>query len=111
MRFFFMAALAGLFLSRAIFAADVPNPAKVPTPLTEAQKARLTEGMTLHDAGRFEDALALYDAILQENPGAAQVLAEACLSGSASGSCEKVLVYALRGAQYKSSTTVDELIQ
>ncbi len=86
----------------ASLAAGVPKPTKVPTALTEAQRARLQEGVALHDGGRFADAAEVYEAILTENPDSAQVLAESCLSWSASGDCEKALEFAMRGAEYQS---------
>lgn len=102
MRFLCTATLALFLLSAVAAAAALPQPAKVPAPLTEAQAAKLQEGVALHDGGRFADAAAIYEAILSENPNAAQALVELCLSWSASGDYEKALASALRGAEYKS---------
>ena len=68
-----LAFLALSLLGGSTSASTVPPPTKVPAPLTGSQEAKLQEGVALHDAGRYADAVVVYEAILQENPDAAQV--------------------------------------
>lgn len=97
-----LAVLAWSLLGVWASASTVPPPTKVPVPLTEAQEAKLQEGVALHDAARYADAVAVYEAILQENPDAAQALLEVCLSQLAAKKYESALADALRGAQFTS---------
>jgi tetratricopeptide (TPR) repeat protein len=80
----------------------VPPPTKVPVPLTDVQEVRLKEGVALHDSSRYGDAVAVYEAILQESPDAAQALLESCLSRLAMKNYQGALADALRGAQFTS---------
>ena len=97
-----LAFLALSLLGVSASASTVPPPTKVAVPLTGAQEAKLQEGVALHDAARYADAEAVYEAILQENPDAAQVLLEACLSRLAMKNYQGALADALRGAQFTS---------
>src|SRR5512140_1579253 len=83
-------------------AAQVPRPTKDPKALTEGQKARFQEAVSLRDSGRNAEAAAAFQAVAEENPESPQALLEESLCWYAAGEYEKALGPALGGMEFKS---------
>jgi len=95
--------LVVLFIfASAISAQKLPKPTQLPAPLTAEQEKTLLAGITLHDAKRYDDAVAAYDKIIAENADATMALYEKSLSLYAKGDREKAMETAYIGAKYKS---------
>jgi len=75
-----------------------------PVPSTVHQDSLLQLGMYFHDKGRYGEAIAVYETILQENPANVIALFELSYSCMAKGDNERALSYAQRGLKYRSDT-------
>lgn len=65
----------------------------------------ISEGINLHDAGKYEEAIAKYNQVLLSNPDNINALYEAAYSYSAIN-LNKAIEYALKGLEYKSGFLV-----
>lgn len=81
---------------------DVPKPDRDPRPSTEEQARLITEGVALHEQGKFDEAIRLYRLVLEENPDNVDALWEWSLSLSAQGDHVGSLGVCRRGARYRS---------
>jgi tetratricopeptide (TPR) repeat protein len=80
----------------------LPNPDKYPAPASESESAKITAGTDLHDQGKYQDAIKLYEEVLVTNPDNTWALYEIAYSCFQAGQSQKSLEYALRGTAYKS---------
>jgi tetratricopeptide (TPR) repeat protein len=100
-KYFFPLLAFSLFVCVAS-AQKLPKPTQLPNSLTADQQTVLQSGIRFHDAGKFDEAVAMYDKILAENPDATIVIYEKALSLYAKGDKEKRWRPAYSGAKYKS---------
>lgn len=95
-------ALLSLMLVPVISAQTLNKPKKFPAPLSAEQRATIEQGITLHDAKKYDEAIAKFQVVLDANPDATFALYEASLSNYAKGDRTKAKEFALRGANYIS---------
>lgn len=92
--------LVTLLLVFAAFGQKLATPKLTPSPLTDAQHTTLREGVVLHDAKRYVEAIVKYSSILADNPDSTQALYELSLTYNAKGDKEKAMELAVKGSQY-----------
>jgi len=90
-----------LILAIAASAQKLPKPTQLAAILSPEQQKALSIGTGLHDAKKFKEAIAIYDAILKESPDATVALYEKALSQYASGDLKAAMDTAYAGAKYK----------
>ena len=83
-------------------AAQSGLPTRTATPSTPAETATIEAGIKLHDAGKFEDAIAKYEEVLKLSPANMTALYELAYSFAANKEYEKSLAAAMRGTEYQS---------
>ncbi|MBX3299338.1 MAG: tetratricopeptide repeat protein [Acidobacteria bacterium] len=83
-------------------AQKLPKPTQLPTALTEAERAELARGVALHDAKKYDEAIAVYDAILKLNPDAVVAIYEKALTQYEMKNLNAAMTTAYSGAKYKS---------
>ena len=106
--------MKNLFLIFAIFAAltlttaaqKMVKPTLTPTEATPAQKQLIQRGARLHDEGQYDEAIKLYQQVLNENPTNDQALYETALSYYNKKDFAKSQAAAYKLIQYKSDTGV-----
>ncbi len=84
------------------FGQKIEKPKKFPTPATDSQQKLINDGIALHDAKRYDEAIALYDKVLAENPDATMALYEKALSLYTKGDKAKAVETAYLGTKYIS---------
>jgi len=99
------------FLLVALFsvsaaAQKVPKPTLEPTGMTLSAGQKIADGIRLHDAGKYDEAIAKYDEVLKENPGNTAAMYEMAFSYFAKKDQAKALELSLKGAEYKSPQLV-----
>lgn len=90
-----------LFVASAS-AQKLPKPTVLPAVPTQDQEKLLALGTALHDQKKFDEAIAVYDKLLGENPDLTSVLYEKSLSLYTKGDKTKAMETAYLGAKYKS---------
>jgi len=83
-------------------AAQSGPPTRTATPSTAAETATIEAGVKLHDAGKFEEAIAKYEEVLKLSPANMTALYELAYSFAANKEYEKSLAAAMRGTEYQS---------
>jgi tetratricopeptide (TPR) repeat protein len=78
------------------------GPTRTSAPSTAAETATIEAGIKLHDAGKFDEAIARYEEVLKLSPANMTALYELAFSFAASKDYEKSLAAATRGAEYQS---------
>jgi len=78
------------------------TPTRTATASTAAETATIEAGIKLHDAGKFDDAIAKYEEVLKLSPANMTALYELAYSFAANKEYEKSLAAATRGAEYQS---------
>jgi tetratricopeptide (TPR) repeat protein len=81
-------------------AQKLAKPTKTSSPPTPAQQALIREGIALHDAKKYDAAIAKYQAVLLENPDCTAAMYEMAYSLSARGQDEKAIELANIGSKY-----------
>jgi len=83
--------------------AQIPaTPTKTPVAPTAAQVERVRAGIRLHDQGKFDEAIAIYEEVLKDSPDCLIALYEIANSYQGKKDYAKGLEYAMRGAEYDS---------
>jgi tetratricopeptide (TPR) repeat protein len=82
--------------------AQAGGPTRAATPSTAAETATIEAGIKLHDAGKFDDAIAKYEEVLRLSPANMTALYELAFSFAANKDYEKSLAAATRGTEYQS---------
>ena len=101
MRFRFLLLLV-LALTPAVAAAQFAPPTRAASPSTAAETATIEAGIKLHDAGKFDEAIAKYEEVLKLSPANMTALYELAYSFGANQEYEKSLAAATRGTEYES---------
>jgi len=83
-------------------AQKLEKPKLTPQPATPAQNTLIGEGIALHNAKRYDDAVKKYEAVLQENPDCTVAIYEMAFSLFSKPDRPKAVAMARRGAAYKS---------
>jgi len=98
----------GLFLLLILFcvsaaAQKVTKPTLTPTETTASQWTIIQEGIKLHDAGKYDEAIQKYQQVLKENPDSSVALYEMALSYYKKKDYAKFTDVATQGIKYKSA--------
>ena len=83
-------------------AQKIQKPTLTPKECSEAQVQSIREGVTLHDARKFVEAVAKYENVIGENPDCTMALYELSMTYYAMGEKTKAMETAYRGSKYKS---------
>jgi hypothetical protein len=94
--------LAVLVLCVAGFGQKLVKPTLLSEPPTVEQQATIAEGIKLHDARRYDEAIAKYRSVLAENPACTNAMYELCMTLYAKGEKESAMELANRGSKYIS---------
>ena len=84
------------------FAQGGGAPTRTATASTAAETATIEAGIKLHDAGKFDEAIAKYEEVLKMSPANMTALYELAFSFAANKEYEKSLAAATRGTEYQS---------
>ena len=85
------------------FAQTIGKPTLIPAEPTAAQKQLIDAGARLHDEGRYDEAIANYDKVLQQNPTCVMAIYEKTLSLYYKKDFKQTLALAYEGIKYKSN--------
>lgn len=91
-----------LLLALTASAQKLSKPKQMPNPETAAQRATIQQGIELHDAKKYDEAIAKYLAVLEENPDSTLAMYELSMSYYSKGDKVKAKEMAFRGAKYIS---------
>ena len=97
----FIPVIIFVFVSAA-FGQKIEKPKKFPAPATDSQQKLINDGIALHDAKKYDEAIALYDKVLAENPDSTMALYEKALSLYTKGDKTKAVETAYLGTKYIS---------
>jgi len=102
-----MKTILAIALSIAVFALvsfgqKVVKPTLTPEPPTLEQDLKIAEGIKLHDAKRYDEAVAKYSAVLAESPNCTRAMYELAMTLYAKGEKDKAMEVAYRGSKYIS---------
>jgi len=86
----------------SIAAQKITKPTLTPTEPTEPQKSLIEEGIKLHDAKKYGEAIKKYQQVLQENPDCTLALYELSLTYFNNADYQNALETAFKGTRYKS---------
>ncbi len=78
------------------------KPTLTPKPATAEQDQAIRQGIALHDAKRYNEAIEKYEKVLAENPDCTLAIYELSLSLYAKGDRTKAMETAYRGSKYKA---------
>jgi tetratricopeptide (TPR) repeat protein len=81
----------------------IDKPTLTPTPCSESQKATIFQGIQLHDAKRYGEAIAKYQEVLSNNPDCTNAIYELSMSYYYNGEKTKAMETAYKGSKYKSA--------
>lgn len=81
---------------------NLVKPTKTPTQPTAEQRKVLQEGIKLHDAKKYDEAIARYESILAANPDCALAMYELAMTLDAKGEKSKAIDVVSKGIQYIS---------
>ncbi len=91
-----------LTLSVAAFSQKLPKPTQLPVAPTAEQESVVQLASSLHDAKKYDEAIALYDKLLSQNPDLTLALYEKALSLYTKGDLTKAMETAYAGSKYKA---------
>ena len=84
------------------YAQKIEKPTLEPKPCTEAQRQVVREGVALHDAKKYDAAVAKYQEVIAENADCTVVMYELSMTYYAMGEKTKAMEIAYKGSKYKS---------
>jgi len=93
-------ALIVIVLAFAALGQKLGKPTLISSPLTVAQQQTLREGVTLHDAKKYDEAISKYRSILAENPDCSAAMYELSLSLNEKGDKLAAVELAYKGSKY-----------
>ena len=91
-----------LSLMPVVATAQAGGPTRIATAPNPAETATIEAGIKLHDAGKFDEAIAKYEEVLKLSPANMTALYELAYSFAANKEYEKSLAAATRGTEYQS---------
>src|SRR6185369_2442239 len=86
----------------SIAAQKISKPTLTPVEPTESQKTLIQEGIALHDAKKYTEAIKKYKQVLQENPDCTTALYELSMTYFTNSDYQNALETAYKGTTYKS---------
>jgi tetratricopeptide (TPR) repeat protein len=89
-------------LCGTVSAQKASKPTLTPSEPTPAQKGLIQQGVSLHDAQKYDEAIEKYKAVLEENPDCTAAMYELSISYRAKGDVTKAIETATKGVKYKS---------
>jgi tetratricopeptide (TPR) repeat protein len=103
MRHLYFACVAALLLLIPAQSAELPEPKREASPPSDAQRILIKEGVTLHDAGDYDGAIAKYKQVLAESPDEVVSLHELSFSYFEKKDYANALATARQAAEFKSA--------
>lgn len=97
--------ILGLFFI-SVTAQKISKPTKTSVPPTPSQVKLIQKGIDLHDAKRYDEAIEIYQQVLEENPDCTTALYELALSFYAAKDLEMTKETAYKLVQYKGKEGV-----
>lgn len=91
-----------VLLSHFVQAQRIDKPTLTPKACTDAQKQKIQEGIGLHDARKYAEAVEKYDQVLSENPDCTLAMYELAITYYSMGEKTKAMETAYKGSKYKS---------
>ena len=91
-----------LVFALSAFSQKLGKPTLTPSPLTPTQQKTLQEGVKLHDEKKYEEAIAKYKSILDENPECVAAMYELALTLEHKGEKLASMELANKGTKYIS---------
>lgn len=104
MKKFLASAVIVMLATIFVNAQKPPKPTLTPSEPTAAQDLLIKEGTKLHDAKKYDEAIAKYEQVLKENPTCAIAMYELTYSLVEKGDIERAVTVAFEGMKYKSDT-------
>jgi uncharacterized protein len=86
----------------AVSAQNISKPTLTPSEPTAAQKILINQGTILHDTKKYDEAIEIYQKVLDENPDCTAAMYEMSISYSAKGDTLKAIETATKGTKYRS---------
>src|SRR4051812_18783703 len=80
----------------------IDKPTLTPKPCTDEQKITVQQGIALHDAKRYDEAVAKYQQVVEANPDCTMVLYELAMTYYTKGEKTKAMETAYKGSKYKA---------
>ncbi len=87
-------------LAFSAFGQRLGKPTLTSSPLTASQQKTLNEGITLHDAKRYDEAVVKYKSILADNPNATGAMYELAMTLDSKGDTLEAMELANKGIKY-----------
>lgn len=91
-----------LTLVISVYSQKIHKPEKEAVEPNEAQLLLIREGIRLHDAAEFDEAIKLYKRVLEESPDVVLALYEIAFSYYSKRDLDNSMLYALKAAEYDS---------
>lgn len=103
MKKYLLSAILLFAFSVFVSAQKIEKPTKTPVEPTPAQKILIQQGIALHDATKYEEAIQKYEQVLKENPDCVVAIYEMAISYYHKKDFVKAIETAMVGLKYKSS--------
>jgi tetratricopeptide (TPR) repeat protein len=81
---------------------NIPEPVREYAPITALEELRIFEGIEHHGKGEYDQAIAVYEGLLERNPHNVLALYEISYSLHAKGEYKRSIEYALQALEYDS---------
>ncbi len=96
-----------VFAAASLSAQTIHEPTLTPSELNEAQESLIEEGIKLHNAKKFDEALVLYKRVIEQCPDCVLAVYEAGLSYYGKKQYAEALKYLENATKYKSNYLSD----
>jgi tetratricopeptide (TPR) repeat protein len=96
--------LLSVFIAAALtaYSQRIDKPTLSAKPCNDSERQLVSAGTKLHDSKRYDEAIALYKKVLEENPDCTEAMYELTMSLYASGDKTQSMDVAYKGTKYKS---------
>ena len=102
MRKIFAVGVLMLSICLTAIAQRIDKPTLTPKPCSDEQKADIQVGTILHDAKKYDEAIAKYQEVLKENPDCTAAMYELSMTYYTKGDTTAAMEIAYKGTKYKS---------